>query len=139
MTNYAKYVDKKVVLVRNEKGKTLAEEIEGTLISANDSLIMLKPKGKTQATLIEVGEVEKIDYAPEKSKSLTRKALKPVEFGQARAHLLERHGMKLAEVNVLSEKDAFELHKGIDHEKDDLGHKHEDKNDTERAKAVEAA
>jgi hypothetical protein len=138
-TDFKQYENKKVKLVRNEPGKTEAEEIEGTVLAAQPEMLMVKPKGKTQATLIPTGEIAEIDFASESAKAIARKTLKPVEYGQARSHLLERHGFKLARVNKLSEKEAFELHKEIDHEKEDLGHVHGDKNATERAEAVENA
>jgi hypothetical protein len=126
-TDYEKFVGKKVVLVQlldkpNEKGEG-AEELEGTLEAVAGEMVMFKQKGKTSPTLIETSKIDNIDYAPEKAKNLTARKLKPVEFGQARAHLLDRHGMTLAQVNELSEKDAFETHEKIDH--DGLGHVHE--------------
>jgi hypothetical protein len=126
-SNFEQFIDKKVTFVRNEAGKTEAEEVEGTVVAVNGGIVMLKPKGKTTPTLIPEGEIENMDFAADKAKSLTRKTLKVVEYGQARAHLLERHGAKLALVNKLSEKEAFEQHKEIDHENEDLGHVHGDK------------
>lgn len=128
-TDYSRFVDKKVTFVRNEAGKTEAEQCEGTLVAANGDLLMFKPKGKTQATLIPASEVENMDFAPETAKKISRKRLKVVEFGQARAHLLERHGVTLEWVNGASEKDAFDYHAGLDHVQADLGHYHGDKDD----------
>jgi len=137
--DYSQFQGKKVVIVRNEPGKAEAEEIEGTVEASNEMGVLIKPKGKSQLLLIEVAEIDHIDFVESKLKELTRKVLKPVEFGQARNHLLERHAYSLASVNKLTEKEAFEFHATIDHEGDDLGHTHEDKDATERAQAVAAA
>lgn len=127
------YADKRVTLVRNlakpnEKGET-AEELEGTVAAVAGDAIMFKPKGKTNALLIEVDEIESIDFAKDKGKTLSRKVLKIVTYGQARTHLLERHGWTLAAINETSEADAFRLHNEIDHEAADLGHVHKDKDE----------
>lgn len=134
-TDLAEFVGKKVTLVHNldkpnESGET-AEELEGTLVASAGDAIMFKPKGKTNATLIDIAAIESVTYSQEKAKALTRKALKPVKYGQARAHLLERHAATLADVNAMSEKDAFDKHEAIDHEASDLGHTHKasDKDD----------
>lgn len=125
--DYEKFIGKKVVLVQlldkpNEKGEG-AEELEGTLEAVAGEMVMFKQKGKTSPTLIETSKIDNIDHAPEKAKNLTARKLKPIDFGQARAHLLDRHGMTLAQVNEMSEKDALALHEQIDH--DGLGHVHE--------------
>jgi hypothetical protein len=125
------FTDKKVTLTRNldkpnDKGET-AEELEGTVMAVAGSGVMFKPKGKTSATIIDLDDIEKIDYLETSSKKLTRKTLKVVTFGQARTHVLERHGLTLGQVNAMSEKDAFDWHAAIDHEAADLGHVHGDK------------
>lgn len=134
---YAQYQGKKVILVRNEKGKTEAEEIEGTVEATNPMGVLIKPKGKSQLTLIEIDEIEQISFVETKPKELVAKVLKPVEFGQARNHLLERHGITLAQVNDLTEVEAFEIHAKLDHADANLGHVHEDKSETPLAAAVE--
>lgn len=128
MADYDKFLDKKVVITENlseanEKGE-LAEEFEGTVQAVAGDTLMVKPKGKTTPRLVEVSNIESIDFAPEKAKNLTRKKLKPVGFGQARNHLLERHGFTLAQVNDMTEKQAFEHHEKVDHVAADLGHVH---------------
>jgi hypothetical protein len=137
-TDYNQFVGKKVTLTRNlaeaaPDGST-AEELEGTVEAFAGSTLLFKPKGKTTADMIEVGTLEKIDYAPDKAKKISRKKLKPVTYGQARNHLAERHGFTLKQVNGLTEKQAFEAHNGIDHEGQDLAHIHVDK-DAEAASA----
>ncbi|HEY6021857.1 MAG TPA: hypothetical protein VIY48_18930 [Candidatus Paceibacterota bacterium] len=140
--DYEKYVDKKVVLTHNlsepNADGNLAEEVEGTVMAVSGEMLMLKPKGKTNPILIELANVERIDFAPEKAKNLARKKLKIVQFGNARAHLLERHGYTLTEVNEITENEAFASHEDIDHEAADLGHVHVDKEkDEEKSEADE--
>lgn len=138
MSDFSKYEGKKVKLVRNETGKDEATEIEGTVQSGNELGILIRPKGKTQFELIPAAEIESVDFVEDKAKELSRKTLKIVEFGAARAHLLERHAYTLSDVNKLTELEAYDLHNLLDHEAEDLGHVHGDKDATERAAAVTA-
>ena len=130
-TPYGEFVGKKIVLTRNldqpnDKGE-LAEEIEGTLEAANDQGILFKPKGKVKPDIIVTKDIEDIRYAPEKAKNLKAKTLKPITYGQARSHLLERHGMTLSEVNAMTEEQAFKYHQELDHVAAGLGHVHGEK------------
>jgi hypothetical protein len=127
-TDYGQYVGKRVVLTRNlkeanDKGE-LAEELDGTLVAANSKGVMFTPKGQTKADIIAADEIEEVRLAPDKAKKLTAKKLQPVELGKARAHLLERHGLKLDDVNKLTEEDAFSYHAQLDHVALNLGHVH---------------
>lgn len=121
------FADKKVVVVHRVEGQENAVETEGKAEAANENGILIKPKGKTQMQLIESANIEDVRFVDEKPKALTVKYLKVVEFGQARAHLLERHAFSLTAVNAMSEKDAFEQHKNLDHVASDLGHVHGEK------------
>jgi hypothetical protein len=137
------FEDKKVLIVRNlakanDKGET-AEELEGTLVAVAGDAVMFKQKGKATAGLIEIGDIEKVEHADTGNKKLARKTLKTVKFGQARNHLLERHGFTLTQVNELTEKQAFDLHEATDHEAEDLGHVHKDKADDEAEATEESA
>lgn len=123
-----KYVGKRVVLTRNlsepdDKGNT-AVELVGTVDVANEMGVLFKPKGKTNFELITLAEIEEVSLAPEKEKALTARKLKPVGLGQAKSHLLERHGLTLKEANALSEEAAYAQHEKIDHKAADLGHVH---------------
>lgn len=129
------YSGKKVKLVRNldkpnAKGET-AEELEGTVEAVAGDALMFRPKGKTSATIINASEIESIDYAETGVKKLSRRILKAVKHGQARAHLLERHGFTVTQVNEMTEKQALDIHDGIDHEGNDLGHTHKSKDEDE--------
>ena len=137
-TDYSKFEGKKVSLVRNEVGKETATEIEGKVESANALGVLIRPKGKTQFELIPAAEIEQISFVEDKPKDISVKTLKIIEFGQARAHLLERHSYTLTDVNKLTELEGYDLHNLIDHVADDLGHIHGDKDATARAAAVTA-
>lgn len=117
------YVGKKVlVTVKAEDGS--AVEVEGTVEKANDFALVIKPKGKTRLDIIENDAIIEIKYIAETGTPLKAKLLKPVELGQARTHLLERHGYTLADINKMDEQGAFDFHKALDHVALDLGHTH---------------
>jgi hypothetical protein len=130
VTDYSEYVGKKVILTRKVADGS-ADEVEGSLEVANAGGILIKPKGKVGMELIEAGDVIQVVLAPETSKKLKAKKIKPIKVGQARSHLLERHGATLTEVNAMTEEDAYGLHEEIDHVAADLGHVHSDGEATE--------
>jgi hypothetical protein len=132
------FKEKKVTLVVNPAEGGDAEELEGTVVAVTGSAIMFRPKGKTSPRIIEKGSIESIEHAATGDKKLAVRTLKVVQFGQARAHLLERHGSTLKAVNAMTEKEAFDLHAGLDHVALDLGHVHKDKADKPEAEAPEA-
>lgn len=132
------YNGKKVVVVKKNK-EGGADEIEGTVQSGNELGLLVKLKGKTTADIIEAADIVEVRYVVDAPKALERKVLKVVEFGQARNHLLERHGFTLAQINAMDEKAAFDTHNSVDHVYADLGHEHGDKKKTERVEAVDAA
>lgn len=141
VTELKKYQDKKVVVTRNLPDKPEAVEIEGTVQVSNDMGILIKPKGKTQFELIPLAEIEAVNFVQETDKALKPKTLKVVDYGQARAHLADRHGYTLAQVNKMTEKVAYEFHTSGDmnHTTLDVSHVHGDKDATPRAEAVAAA
>jgi hypothetical protein len=127
----SQYTGKRVIVTRNlpepnEKGES-AVEIEGQIEVANDLGLLIKPKGKVQLDLIPKAEVEEVRLAESASKPLKRTTLKVVKPGQARRHLVERHGVTLDWANNVTEEQAFDYHLGLDHEALDLGHVHSDK------------
>lgn len=129
------FKDQKVIVTKNlkepnEKGE-LAVEIEGSCEAVNAFGMMIKPKGKVNADIIELGDIEAVRHAPVKLTPIKQKALQPVIFGQARKHLAERHGIDLDWINANTEEAALKYHNELDHSK--LGHKHEAKSDTEKA------
>lgn len=139
----SKFADQKVIVQinldkPNDKGETLVE-VEGTALAANEMGILLKPKGKTQAELVEAAKIEGVVFAPQKEKEIKAKTLQPIKYGQARSHLLERHGATLTDVNGLTEEQALDYHTELNHAETDLGHVHGDKAQTERAEAIAEA
>jgi hypothetical protein len=131
-TDYGQYEGKKVIITRNLSDGT-AVEVEGTVQTGNVIGLLLKPKGKSTIDLIEAGDIEQIIEQAETPKPLTRKVLKPITFGNARTHLLERHSVTLTEINGMDEQTALEMHDSIDHEADDLGHIHKQPEEEEAA------
>lgn len=129
----SQYNDKKVIVTHKAKDGADGVETEGTVQTGNELGLLIKPKGKTGLALINKDDIDDIKLVPSSAKALTRKTLKPVELGQARTHLAERHGYTLSQVNKMSEEEAFETHAGIDHEAADLGHVHGDKSANEKA------
>lgn len=127
----SQYADKKVTVIRNlpepnEEGAT-SVEVEGVVQVANDIGLLLKPKGQVKFELIAKDEIEEVYIAREAQRNLKRSKLNLVKLGQARRHLLERHGIQLSWVNNATEEQAFEYHESLDHEQLDLGHIHVDK------------
>lgn len=138
--DYEKYQGQKVIVqvkldTPNEKGETLIE-LEGKAEAANALGILIKPKGRTQVELIEARKIESVEFAPEVAKKISAKTVKVVDFGNARQHCADRHGVQLTEINNMTEQDVYEWHAALDH--DGLGHVHGEKT-KERAEAVAAA
>lgn len=98
------------------------KEVTGTIKAATVAGVPFKEKGKPGLELTTADKIEEIDYAPTKPKPVTQKKIKPVEYGNARQHLVDRHGVELAWAKEADEKSAFEYHKTLDHS--NLGHVH---------------
>jgi len=116
-----KYVDKEA-LVHIKDGDRGTREVTGTIKAATVAGVPFKEKGKSGLELLTVDDIYEIDFAPTKPKSVTQKKLNPIEFGQARQHLIDRHGVELSWAKDADEKSAFEYHNGLDHS--NLGHTH---------------
>lgn len=138
------YVGKKVILVHHQNGPD-AVEVEGTISVASAAGVMIKPKGKTNFEIIDLDAIDDIRLAPESTpaqraaKRIKVKQVKEVTLGQARAHLLERHGWTLVKANGTTEEDAFLAHQAIDHVALDLGHVHTEEDAARAEEAVKAA
>jgi hypothetical protein len=123
----AQYTGAKVVVIVRKEDRN--EEVEGTVDTAMPTALLLKPKGRTNLELIEPSQIEEISFAPEKPKELKPKRVAKLKFGQARQHLLDRHGEPLTVVNEMTEEAAWEMHNEIDHVEENLGHWHGEKDD----------
>lgn len=130
------YIEKESILHIVQEDGTL-KETTGTIKAATVAGVAFKEKGKSGLDLLTVDKIEEIDYAPIKQKSVTQKKVKPIEFGQARQHLIDRHGVELSWAKDADEKSAFEYHEGLDHT--NLGHVHvvAEKKADEREQALE--
>lgn len=132
------FVDKEAIVHLKQDDGSL-KEVTGTIKMATVAGVAFKQKGKSGVELIDsVDKIEEIDYAPVKQKSVSQKKIKPIEFGQARQHLVDRHGVELSWGKDAEEKAAFDYHAGLDHS--NLGHVHvapEDKPKDEREQALE--
>lgn len=132
-TDLSQYTGKKVIVTQNlaepDKDGATAIEVEGTVQVGNASGVLIKPKGKATFDLIEAASIEEIRLAPEKDKAFKASKLKLVTVGQARRHLLERHGVTLKWANSVTEEQALEYHNSLNHEELDLGHVHSAKAD----------
>lgn len=124
--NLADYEGQRVIVTRKLEDGTLAE-VEGTCQSANELGVLIKPRGKASVEIIEASDIEQVTFAPEKPKKLGPKYVKEITYGNARRHLLDRHSATLTEIAAMSEETALRTHAAIDHEADDLGHRHGDK------------
>jgi hypothetical protein len=128
-TDLAQYADQKVVMKvkldePNAEGATLVE-VEGLALAANELGVLLKPKGRTKAELVEADKIESIEFAPEKARAIKPISLKVVAYGDARKHLGDRHGTSVAWLNDATEASALDYHQGLDH--GDLSHNHDPK------------
>lgn len=126
-------INKSVILhVKQEDGSL--KELEGKIEAASEAGLAFKEKGKSNLDLYLPGQVESLQAAPDKPKPVSQKKLKPITLGQARQHLLDRHGVPLDWAKQNSEEAAFEYHKTLDHA--NLGHVHVEPEQTERDKAL---
>lgn len=133
VTELAKHVNKRVVLHVKQDDGTLAEK-EGKIEAASEAGLAFKEKGSSKLDLYLPEQIEEIQAAPEKPKSITQKKVKIIEVGQARQHLADRHGVPLSWLKANDEQTAFEYHESLDHA--DLGHRHEAPKVTDRDKAL---
>ena len=130
------YVEKPVIVHLITDEGTL-DEVHGEIKAATVAGVAFKKKGTSGLQLLDVSKIEEVASAPVKAKPVTQKKIAPIEMGQARQHLLDRHGVELAWAKEADEKSAFEWHASLDHS--NLGHIHvakDEKPKDEREKAL---
>lgn len=114
------YSEKTVELVVNREGEEVT--LQGKIELASEVGVAFKPRRKRDVDFIEPSDIISIKEVEESGSDLKQKKLPPLEPAKVRAHLIDRHGAPLSQVNALSPEQAVELHNKIDHS--DLGHKH---------------
>ena len=116
-----KFIDKEAIIhLIQDDGTT--KEITATIKAATVAGVPFKEKGKAGLEFATVEKFYEIAPAPVKAKTIAQKALNPIELGQARAHLVDRHGVQLSWAKDADEQSAFDYHASLDHA--DLGHRH---------------
>lgn len=122
-----KFEGNKVIINLPGKGG----EMEGKLEAYNEVAGgFFRKKGSPNGTIFELSEVQSIEFAPEKARKLSPRQLPIVEYGKARQHLADRHGITLDWINSVTEVEAFEAHEQLDHSQ--LGHFHTNETKKER-------
>src|SRR4051812_43510634 len=108
--DYTQYQDKKVVLtVKDDKDPEAVKELEGTITTATPVGILFKARGRATADLILPDQIVAVELAPDNRK-VTVKYIKPVQLGQVRTHLADRHGFLLSMLNTITEEEAVLIH-----------------------------
>lgn len=115
------FTGKNVKLVINREGQENVE-LEGKIELASEVGVAFKPRRKRDVDFIEPAHIVSIEEIAEPASDLKQKTLPPVDAAKVRAHLIDRHGAPLSQVNGMTDEQALTLHGKIPH--DDLGHKH---------------
>ena len=105
--------------VVNDEGREV--EIEGTIEAASAAGVVLRQKRARRSEVYAAHQILDAEVLVV-GKRLKRRQLAPLEEGEARQHLIDRHGYKMEDIEQLSEEEALEFHAGIDHAP--LGHSH---------------
>lgn len=109
-------------LAEGERTDEKIQTLEGTCEAANVIAVVIRPRGKTLGELIETNDIVEIGLDDSKPKPLAQKSLKNPSFDTVRAHLADRHGWTLKDVNELGEEEAMRAHRDLDHA--ELSHTH---------------
>lgn len=109
---------------------------EGSVVAVNESMLLIKPRGAMLGELIHRANIVELTQLDEVPKLLIRK-LRIIKPTEARQHLADRHGYHLDHPDLINDMTAFRAHEAIDHAT--LSHIHEDKEESPRAEAIEAA
>ena len=124
--DYKSYENQRVNIRRHNDTAPVQGVLE--LVVPESRGIIFRPKGKAAVELVQFKEVVSIELAPVEDRQLRQSRLNPVIVSTVKRHILDRHGLKLAEVNALSPEQAFTWHETMcDHL--ELGHYHAPKPD----------
>lgn len=127
-------LDGQRIRVKARDGDAAEFEWEGTVIAASPIAILVKPRGAMLAELIQAESIIELDVLANPNAKLILRRLRILKPHEVRQHLIDRHGMNFEVVESMNDIEAFEYHNSIDHS--GLGHMHEDKKQTARAKSI---
>lgn len=108
MADVQDYIGKKVDLVLNDDGEQV--DLTGKIESANSLGFVFKPFGSPKVALYEVGQIVNLALAAEKEAPLKPRRINPVDMGNVKRHLVDRHGYPLADIDTMSADDALDFH-----------------------------
>lgn len=115
-------VEKEKYTIVQQNGYDWIEYVEAELIAANIGAVMIRPRGKSNSTLIKAEQVVSITHVPAGPKKIKQKVLAEVGLDKARQHLVDAHGYAVSVINGITNEQGLATHNSIDHA--DLGHRH---------------
>lgn len=123
VADYTSFIDKKAIVQYND-ADGIVQETEGLVEMTNAIGLLLKPKGKSQAILVEADNIVDVIAAPVGKKKIKPKYISKVDLTTVRQHLGDRHGVRLADLNGMTNEQALSWHDSFDHDEMDLAHRH---------------
>jgi hypothetical protein len=139
--DFSQYEKKKVIITIGDPDDTdkSTEEYEGTILVVTPVAVMFKPKGAAGQSIFMRENVLACQLLVGKTK-IIQKHLRPVELGQIRQHLVDRHGFTISWANEQIEDTAAEVHaqQHVDVAAE-LGHDHKQPAPTPREQAIAGA
>jgi hypothetical protein len=127
-------LDGQRIRVKARDGDAAEFEWEGTVIAASPVAILVKPRGAMLAELIQAESILELEILANPNAKLILRRLRILKPHEVRQHLIDRHGESWDTVERMNDIAAFEFHNGLNHS--NLGHIHEDKKQTARAKSI---
>lgn len=114
MANVMDYIGKRVDLELNDEGEV--HNLTGTIESANSLGFVFKPFGSPKVALYETSQIEGLSLAEQKEPVLKARRLNPVDMGNVKRHLVDRHGYPLEDINEMKADEALRFHEeDVDH------------------------
>jgi hypothetical protein len=127
-------LDGQRVRVKARDGDAAEFEWEGTVIAASPIAILVKPRGAMLAELVQAENIIDLEVLANPNAKLILRKIRILKPHEVRQHLVDRHGESWDNVERMNDIAAFEFHNSLDHS--NLGHIHEDKKQTARAKSI---